>query len=186
LAQDDLERATAQSEGWYYHASAQILLGDCYRQLKRVDKAYEIYRQCLAEESQKLRALYGIGRCAHYLGRPEEALNAFGEILKARPGDTEALLQIAYIYDQQNESDKAVEALREVERLEPEEPQMLSQMAKILRAMGDSTASAGYQNRYEAIKNRREEFDRQRSGRASVQLENGQELGIVDGKSIRP
>src|SRR5262249_8353668 len=136
LARDDLEKAGGLADGWYYEATAQILLGDCYRQLKMIDRAYEVYRDCVSRYPKNLRALYGMGRCAHYLGRSDEALDAFQEIVRARPSDTASLLQMAYIYDQRNELDKAVQVLRQVEALEPEEPQMLVQMAKTLRAMG--------------------------------------------------
>jgi tetratricopeptide (TPR) repeat protein len=151
-ARPDLEEAVALGLDQYYYPRARYLLANCYLELGKFDEALQLFQQCLVDEPDSARVLFGLGRCCWFLNRWDEAQEVFQEVLRLQPDHLDALSQLAYIQEERGELPQALELLERAATQDPSWYDLHFRMAKIFKALGQTQRATEHLQRAEQVK----------------------------------
>lgn len=80
------------------NVEALVQLGNDYFDLRKYDKAVEIYSKALELEPRNADVLTDLGICYRRLGRPQDAIEAFRKAVAIDPGHAMALFNMGIIF----------------------------------------------------------------------------------------
>ena len=89
-----------------------------------MDAAFDMYRHCLAIDSQSAATLYELGKFYMYLGQPEKGEDFLRKAMRTQPGNYWYKETLASYYQRKGEDGKAIEVIEDMvsqfpSRLEP-------------------------------------------------------------------
>ena len=89
-----------------------------------MDAAFDMYRHCLAIDSQSAATLYELGKFYMYLGQPEKGEDFLRKAMRTQPGNYWYKETLASYYQRKGEDEKAIEVIEDMvsqfpSRLEP-------------------------------------------------------------------
>lgn len=102
---EELERAAMYYEEAFLeevHLDDLLHLGAIYIDLKKFNKAIQIFKDIISVQEDNFLAYYGLASCYNDLGRPFDAINEFQKAIKVKPDYADAYFGIALLLDYQD------------------------------------------------------------------------------------
>lgn len=87
------------------HLEDLLHLGAIYIDLKKYNKAIQIFKDLISVQEDNFLAHYGLGSCYNDIGRTEDAIAAFKQAIKAKPDYADAYFGIALLLDYKDNDD---------------------------------------------------------------------------------
>ncbi len=163
LAEEHLHQATRVSPDYdepYY------LLGNCYQDSNRLDKAIAFYEKAIARNAQRADFHFSLGLAYLRQGDWDRALERFQKALDLEPS-AEALYRIASIHIEKDTLAEAEAVLKKAIELEPNHVQSHYLLFRLYSRRGEKIAAEREMRTFESLK-REEEVRRGKPDRPAL------------------
>ncbi len=135
-------------ESGQYNIDVKLLEGTIYLQEGKNNKAKEVYKEIIKNDSNNYVVYYNLGQVYYKEKDFNNSIIYFKKTIQYNSEFIPGYGMLALSYEQLGELEKALEKYKEALEIDPEEPNLLCSLGILYHQLGERTLSLKYLNQY--------------------------------------